>query len=168
MANIVRRREQNELIPGRFDPAQLVRNLLGLDPFQAMAQVAPQLGQQLARFIPDFEVRETPEAYVFKADLPGVNLDDLEITVTGNRLLVSGQREAEAREEKDTYYAYERAYGSFSRAFTLPDDADTDHVRAEMTNGVLTLTIPKRPERQPKKVEVKGGEQQAGQQSQQQ
>lgn len=131
---------------------------MGFDPFQGMTQVAPDLERQLGRFIPDFEVRETPEAYVFKADLPGVSLDDLEITVTANRLLVSGKREAEKHDERDTFYAYERAYGSFARAFTLPDDADTANVRAEMNNGVLSLTIPKKAEQQPKKVEVKAGQ----------
>jgi HSP20 family protein len=166
MANLIRRGAPSELMPGRFDPAQMVRDLMRFDPFQAMARMAPALEQQLARFVPDFEVKETPEGYVFKADLPGVSLDDLDITVSGNRLLVSGRREAEARDEKDTYYAYERAYGEFSRAFTLPDDADVDSVRAELTNGVLTLNIPKRPEQQPKKVNVSSSQQQAGAQQQ--
>jgi HSP20 family protein len=68
---------------------------------------------------------------------------------------VSGKREAEKEEKTDTYYACERSYGSFTRAFTLPDGIDGDHVRADMSNGVLTLTLPKKPELQPKRIEIK-------------
>ncbi len=78
------------------------------------------------------------------------------VTVTGNRLTVSGKREAEQREESDRYYAYERSYGSFTRAFTLSDSADCEHVDAGLNNGVLTVSIAKKPESQPKKVSLKG------------
>jgi len=86
---------------------------------------------------------------------PGVREEDLDISLTGNRLTVSGKREEEHREEDDRYYAYERSYGSFSRSFTLPEGGDVDHARADLSNGVLTVTLPKRPEVQPKKIEVK-------------
>ena len=69
-------------------------------------------------------MKETKDAYVFRADLPGVKDEDLEISLTGNRLTVSGHREQEKREQSETYYATERAYGSFSRTFTLPDGTD--------------------------------------------
>lgn len=167
MANIIRRRQEREMAPSLpQDPVQLIRNLLGFDPFQAMATVPAVLTRQERMFVPDFEVKETPEAYVFKADVPGVNESELDISMTGNRLVVSGKREAEAENEGDRFYAYERSYGTFTRAFTLPEGADADRVSAEINNGVLTLTIPKRPEQQPKKVEVKAGAQ--GQQQQQQ
>jgi HSP20 family protein len=107
-------------------------------------------------FSPRFEVKETKNAYVFKADLPGLEEKDLEITVTGSRVTVSGKREAENKNEGETYYAYERSYGSFSRSFTLPEGADADHAEADLRNGVLTLSIPKLPEHQPKKISVKG------------
>jgi HSP20 family protein len=140
---------------------ELIRDLFRFDPFQTMAFSPQALERQEALFVPEFEVRETPEAYIFKADLPGVGDDEVDITIDGNRLVVSGRREIEDRNESDRFFAYERAYGTFTRSFTLPDGVDTDNVRAGLDRGVLTLTIPKRPERHAKKVEVKaGGEQQ--------
>src|SRR5690348_1559997 len=108
MANLVRRNQ--EQLPGLWEPMRLMRDMLGWDPFTEML---PSVGQNEVVFAPRFEVKETKDAYVFKADLPGVKEDDLDVTVTGNRLTVSGKREAEQREESDRYYAYERSYGSF-------------------------------------------------------
>jgi len=115
--------------------------------------------EQAARFTPDFEVKETKEGFVFKADLPGVKEKDLEITMTGNRLTISGKREAEKGESTDTYYARECSYGGFRRAFTLPEGTDSDnHSRAELKEGVLTLLLPKKPDLQPRRIEVKASE----------
>jgi HSP20 family protein len=128
-----------------------MEEMLGLDPFRAMAPV-------LARehhFVPSFEVKETKDTYVFKADLPGVKEEDLDITLSRNTLTVSGKREAEERETGDTWYALERSYGSFSRTFTLPEGASSDDVKAELRDGVLTILIPKRVEVQPRKISVK-------------
>jgi HSP20 family protein len=112
--------------------------------------------EQPARFAPDFEVKETKEGFVFKADVPGVREKDLEITMTGNRLTITGKREAEMAERTDTYYACERSYGSFTRAFTLPEGTDAgDRIRAELNQGVLTLLLPKKPELQPRRIELK-------------
>ncbi|TAK32843.1 MAG: Hsp20 family protein, partial [Myxococcaceae bacterium] len=82
---------------------------------------------------------------------------DLEISMTGNRLTVSGHREAEKRDESDRYYLYERSYGSFMRSFTLPDGVDTNKITAELKNGVLQMLVPRRPEAQPQKIAVKAG-----------
>ena len=103
-------------------------------------------------FSPAFEVKETKESYIFKADLPGVNESDIDITRTGNRLTVGGKREAEKEEQTDTFYTYERTYGSLTRSFTLPDGIDSDHISADLKAGVLTLIVPKTPEAQPKKI----------------
>jgi HSP20 family protein len=105
-------------------------------------------------FVPMFDVKETRDAYVFKADLPGIREEDLDISLTGNRLSISGKREHEQRDEGEQYYAFERSYGTFTRAFTLPDGCDPDHVNAEMKDGVLTLVLPKKPEVQPKRITV--------------
>ncbi|TAK18088.1 MAG: Hsp20 family protein, partial [Myxococcaceae bacterium] len=80
---------------------------------------------------------------------------DLEISMTGNRLTVSGHREAEKRDESDRYYLYERSYGSFSRSFTLPDGVDNTKVAADLKDGVLTMLVPRRPETQPRKINVR-------------
>jgi HSP20 family protein len=158
MANIVRRRGEGEelatrpMTQGRRDPFQTLRDILRWDPFQELG-MAP-LFQERA-FIPMFEVKETPEAYMITADLAGVRDEDLDISVTGNRVTISGRREEEQRQDDETIYVYERSFGSFSRSFTLPEGADTDNIKAELTNGVLKLAIPKKPEVQPKKVQIK-------------
>jgi HSP20 family protein len=158
MANIVRKGESRELVPsgrGEWDPFRVMRDILRWDPFSEMV---PFVGHERGgTFAPHFEVKETGDSYLFKADLPGVKESDLEIQVTGSRLTVSGKREAEERHEGETYYAYERTYGSFTRAFTLPDGVDDEHVQAELRDGVLTLTVPKKPELQPKKISLKSG-----------
>jgi HSP20 family protein len=133
------------------EPIQWVR----WDPFREMTPFWPG-EDRVARFTPDFEVRETKEGFVFRADIPGVREQDLDITMTGNRLTISGNREAETPEQSDTYYARERAYGSFTRAFTLPDGTDGgDQIQAHLKEGVLTLLLPKKPELKPRRIEVK-------------
>jgi HSP20 family protein len=105
-------------------------------------------------FAPSFEVKETKDGYVFKADVPGVKESDLDVTVTGNRLAISGKREAEHKEQTDTFYTYERSYGAFTRSFTLPEGVQSESVVADLKDGVLTVSVKKRPELQPKKVPV--------------
>jgi HSP20 family protein len=154
MANIIRQRDNGGAVTqagGEWDPYRAVRDMLRWDPFREMLPFSPAAE---GGFIPHFDVRESKDAYTFKADMPGVKESDLEISFTGNRLTVSGKREAEHRDEQDTYYAYERSYGTFTRAFTLPDGADPEHARAELKEGVLTLVVPKRPELQPRKITV--------------
>jgi HSP20 family protein len=99
-------------------------------------------------------VKETKDAYVFKADVPGVKEADIDITVTGNRLTVSGKRDAEKQEQTDRYYSYERSYGDFTRAFTLPEGADMNAVHADLKEGVLTLSVAKSPTAQSKKIAI--------------
>jgi HSP20 family protein len=112
--------------------------------------------EQPARFVPDFEVKETKEGFLFKADVPGIKEKDLEITMTGDRLTITGKREAEMQETTDTYYACERSYGSFTRSFTLPEGTGSgDRIQAELYQGVLTLLLPKKPELQPRRIELK-------------
>ncbi|MBP6832273.1 MAG: Hsp20/alpha crystallin family protein, partial [Deltaproteobacteria bacterium] len=114
---------------GNFDPFRTMRELMRFDPFAEMGTIS---NWQSIQFNPDFEVKETREGYQFRADLPGIKEKDLEISMTGNRLTVSGHREAEKRDESDRYYLYERSYGSFSRSFTLPDGVDNTKVAADL------------------------------------
>jgi HSP20 family protein len=135
-----------------WDPFISLRDLLRWDPFREALPVLPAF--EGITFAPAFDVKETKEAFVFTADLPGIAEKDLQVQLSDNRLTVSGKRESEKTEQGDTYYATERSYGSFSRSFTLPDGLDSDKVRAELKNGVLSVTAPKRPEAQPKKISV--------------
>jgi len=154
MANLLRR-NQGEVAPPTgsvWDPFRVMRDVLRWDPFRELE--ATTGGGEYGFFAPSFDVKENKEGYVFRADLPGVKEEDLEIALTGNHLTISGKREQEKHEQGDTYYASERSYGSFSRAFTLPDGTDGDNVKAELKNGVLQVVVPKKPEVQPRKIAI--------------
>lgn len=140
--------------PAGWDPLRTMRALLSWDPFREISPLAP-LGQGAPTFAPAFDVKETKDAYLFHADVPGIQDKDLDVTLTGNRLTLSGRRVAEKEEQNDRYYTYERSHGSFTRSFTLPDGADLEHLRAGLDQGVLTVTVPKKPDVQSKKVAIK-------------
>jgi HSP20 family protein len=126
------------------DPFQVARDLLSWDPFFG--------GRQASAFVPAFEVKETTEAFLVKADVPGVADKDLDIAVHNNVLTISGTRHSEERKEGEAYALYERQYGSFSRSFQLPDTADGDRVEAKLEAGVLHLTVFKKAEAKPRKI----------------
>lgn len=158
MANIVTRRNQPAPMArrlGEWDPFERMRELMQWDPFQDPWRWLG--GERVAGYTPTFDVREEKDALVFKADLPGIKQEDIDISITGNRLTVSGKREEERVEEGEAFNCRERSYGSFSRTFTLPDSIDPDHVQAEMHDGVLTLRLAKSPEAQPKKIALMSG-----------
>lgn len=144
------------------DPFHRMHELMNLDPFEAMSQLLGGRESTEAPFVPAFDVKETKDAFIFKADVPGVEEKDLDITLTGDRLVVSGRRESETREGNERFYTYERSFGSFSRAFTLPEGVDGENVQADLKGGVLTLRLPKKPEVQPKRIQVGTGEKKEG------
>ena len=137
------------------DPFEVMRDLLQWDPFRELSRGVAGSGA-VTGFLPSFEVKETKDAYVFKADLPGVKQEDLNISLTGNRLTISGQRHEETKNEADTHFVYERGFGSFSRSFSLPEGIDAEHVQADLKDGVLNVVVPKKPEVQPKRILIKG------------
>jgi len=153
--SLIRRREAEPTVTRArdWDPFEVMQDMLRWDPFRDWFRA--WRGGEMT-FAPAFEVKETKNAFVFKSDLPGVKESELDISLSGNRLTVSGQRQEEQREEGERYYTYERSYGSFSRSFTLPDGVDPDKVEAELKDGVLTITVPKKPEMQPKRIEIRG------------
>lgn len=154
MADIVKK---NAGQVGEWDPMRAMRELLRWDPFREMAPFPGFTGLEAASFNPSFEVTENKDSYLFKADLPGVKQDDIEITMTGNRLQISGKRESEQETKNDTIYTYERQYGSFARSFTLPEGADVDHAKSDLKDGVLTLVIPKKPGATAKRIAISSG-----------
>ncbi|HET9620817.1 MAG TPA: Hsp20/alpha crystallin family protein [Kofleriaceae bacterium] len=148
--------KKNGNAPVEWNPLRAMRDLLRWDPFREMAPFAvPEL--EAATFAPSFEVVETKDAFLFKADVPGIKQEDIEITATGNRLRIAGKREQEHESKHDTIYTYERQYGSFSRSFTLPDGADFEHAKSELKDGVLTLAVPKTSGAQTKKIAISTG-----------
>jgi HSP20 family protein len=133
-----------------IEPFRLMRDFLRWDPYRdTQGELEPG-----AYFLPSFDVKETAEAYVFTADMPGIRDQDLDIDLTGNRLTVKGRREAQPRIEGETLHMVERAIGTFTRSFTLPEAVDPGEVKADLKQGVLTLTIPKRPETRPQKIHI--------------
>jgi HSP20 family protein len=135
-----------------YDPFRAMRELLRWDPFKEMT---PIWTAEPGEFAPAFEVKENKDSFLFKADVPGVKEGDLDITVTGNRLSISGSRTEEKEEKNETYYSSERKYGTFTRSYTLPEGADLEHIHADLKAGVLTVAVPKLAEIQPKKIAVK-------------
>ena len=149
MALVTRNNSNDSSSPARYarDPFQVARELLSWDPFSG--------GRQVSAYVPAFEVKETNEAFMLKADVPGVAEPDLDIAVHNSILTVSGTRHAEERKEGDSFALYERQYGSFSRSFSLPDTADGERIEAKLDSGVLTLMIWKKAEAKPRKIALK-------------
>ena len=133
--------------PSVRDPYSLARELLNWDPFFT--------ARPASAFAPSFEVKETNDSFVLRADVPGVEEKDLDVAVHNGVLTVSGSRQAEERKEGESFAIYERQYGSFSRSFALPDMADGERIDASLNNGVLSLTIAKKAQAKPRKIEIK-------------
>ncbi|KAK1426815.1 hypothetical protein QVD17_15495 [Tagetes erecta] len=103
--------------------------------------------------------KETPEAHVFKADLPGINKEEVKVEVEdGNVLQIRGERNVEKEDKNEKWHRVERSSGSFTRRFRLPENAKMDQVKAAMENGVLTITVPKVEVKKPdvKSIEISG------------
>ena len=129
----------------------------GADPFrtlEAMFQADRGPRRTETTFAPRFDVKESKEGFVFHADLPGIKDEDVQISVTGNQLTIAGKRDAEERKDAEDYHVLERSHGSFTRTFTLPETADLEKVKAELKDGVLTVSLPKRTESQPRRITI--------------
>lgn len=156
--SLIRRVTPEHPMPRAKQETDPFRWLLGWDPFREMAPSWFGQPPAEATFSPAFEVKENKDSFVFKADLPGLKQQDVEVKLAGDRLAISGKREAEREDRDDTYYTYERSFGSFLRTFTLPEGIDGDHVHAELKDGVLTIVVPKKAVAQARTISVKGGD----------
>ena len=106
---------------------------------------------------PAVDIFEKDGNIVLKAELPGVEVKDVDIRVENNTLSLRGERKLENEVTRENYHRVERAYGSFARSFTLPNVVDTEKIKAEFKDGVLQLTLPKRDEAKPKQIQVSIG-----------
>ncbi len=95
---------------------------------------------------------------MLEAELPGMTRDDFELSFENNTLTLKGERKFEKKDESDNYHRVERAYGSFTRSFTLPNTVTVDGVTAEFNNGILHVALPKREETKARKIEIVGGD----------
>jgi HSP20 family protein len=111
----------------------------------------------LTPWAPAVDIYETENELVVKADLPDVNPQDLDIRVEGNILTIRVDRKFDNKVNEDNYLRVERAYGSFSRSFSLANSVKSDAIKADYHDGVLTLSLPKREEAKPKQIKVNVG-----------
>ncbi|XP_052178108.1 17.3 kDa class I heat shock protein-like [Diospyros lotus] len=139
---------------GVFDPFSLDV----WDPFREFP--FPQLsGENSALVNTRVDWKETPEAHVFKADVPGLKKEEVKVEVEDDTVLqIRGERNVEKEEKNDAWHRVERSSGKFLRRFRLPGNAKMDEVKASMENGVLTVTIPKEEIKKPdtKAIEISG------------
>lgn len=103
---------------------------------------------------PSVDIYESENALVLTAELPGVDENDIEIKIEDNTLTLNGERKFEKETKQENYHRIERAYGTFSRSFTLPQSIDHDKIQAEHENGILKITMPKKAELKPRKVKI--------------
>jgi len=159
------RQDQPQVVRDPFqlmmrDPFQLMREMM-TDPFRAFQQLSPwgESGRERREGLwnPGFEVRETDDALIFKGDMPGVRPEDLDISLSGNNLQISGKREREEEKDEGTLHTYERSYGQFSRSFVLPETAELEQVRCDLKDGVLTLVVPKKAGSAPQRRKIQVG-----------
>jgi HSP20 family protein len=111
----------------------------------------------LTSWAPAVDIYETEHELVVKADLPDVDAKDLDIRVENNILTIRGERKFEKKVSEENYLRVERAYGAFSRSFSLANTVNSEAIKADYQNGVLTLTVPKREEAKPKQIKVNVG-----------
>lgn len=135
------------------------------DPFDglinsALANNVPSSPSETSAFAnARIDWKETPEAHVFKADLPGLKKEEVKVEVEEGRILqISGERSKEVEDKNDKWHRVERSSGKFLRRFRLPENAKMDRIKASMENGVLTVTVPKEEEKKPevKAIDISG------------
>lgn len=107
------------------------------------------------RWLPAVDVEETTDSLVFTCELPGMSKEDVNITLENNVLTVSGERKFEDEERQRNFHRLERAYGAFSRSFTLPSNVKSDQVNASFKDGVLTISVPKVEEAKPRQIQIR-------------
>jgi HSP20 family protein len=140
------------------------------DPFRDLVSIQDELNRLFGRtfagvepirptaagaWMPPMDVYETEDDIVATVELPGIDPKDVEVAVEDSTLTISGTRELSSEVAEENFYRIERRYGSFSRAITLPQTADTGKVEAAFDKGVLTVEVPKVEKAKPKRIEIK-------------
>ena len=115
-----------------------------------------EAGWGLRTWTPPVDMYETDDAFILKAELPGVSKDEVHVEIHQNTLILRGERKHEAEVKEDSYHRVERAYGRFERSFVLPTLVDQEHVQATYHDGVLELRLPKSEAAKPKRIAIQG------------
>jgi HSP20 family protein len=149
----------------------MIMNLVTYDPFREMRSLQDEVNRvfsssfnrggdnELMRgaWSPSVDIYENKDQIVLEAELPGMRPEDVNISIENNVLNIHGERKFEKKDEKDNFHRVERSYGSFTRSFTLPPTVSSDAADAVFENGVLRLTLAKREEAKPRRIEIKAG-----------
>jgi HSP20 family protein len=148
----------------------IMRTLTRFEPFSVAGNLQDQINRvfndvlgrsgeesNLTTWAPAVDIFETEHELVVKADLPDIDPKDLDIRVENNILTIRGERKFEKKVDQNNYLRVERAYGSFARSFSLANTVNSEAIKADYQNGVLTLSIPKREEAKPKQIKVNVG-----------
>ncbi|MBI3222397.1 MAG: Hsp20/alpha crystallin family protein [Nitrosomonadales bacterium] len=145
-------------------------NLVKWDPFRELEEVSNRLNRIFGRtpartesdngmlavadWMPSVDISETDAAYLIKGEIPGVNKEDVKVTIQDGMLTIQGERKQEKEEKGKKFHRVECSYGSFVRSFRVPDDADDSNVKAEFKDGMLNVTLPKSAKVKPKAINV--------------
>ena len=147
-------------------------NIIKYDPFREMRSLQDEVNRlftssfsrgggesDLMRgaWSPQVDIFENQNEIVLEAELPGMKPEDVDISIENNVLTIHGERKFEKKDENDNFHRVERSYGNFTRSFTLPPTVQSENANAEFENGVLRLTLAKREEAKPRRIEIKAG-----------
>jgi len=146
--NIVKRRRE------RGEPLARLHSQIN-DLFGRFFEDWPFMPTGSETWWPPMDLVDEEEKVIVKAELPGVDAKEIDISVVNNTLILSGEKKEEQERKGEHFWRVERAYGSFRREITLPAPVDADAVEAEFRDGVLTITLPKTEKAKPKRIEVK-------------
>jgi len=148
----------------------MARELVKWEPFREVSRLRREMDRLWEDFFgpgprglrpwteewtPALDVAETPEQVTVKAEVPGIDPKEIDISLVGDLLTIKGEKKSEREEKKENYHLVERSYGSFSRSLRLPTPVDADKIEAKYEKGVLTITCPKKEPVKPKAIEIK-------------
>ncbi len=146
-------------------------NIMRYDPFRDLRTLQDEMNRLFSstftrggsdeqmfggNWTPSVDIFENKDNIVLEAELPGLKPEDVNISIENNVLTISGERKFEKKDEGDNFHRVERGYGSFTRSFTLPPTVSAENATAEFENGILHLTLAKREEAKPRRIEIKG------------
>jgi HSP20 family protein len=131
----------------------------GVEPFPGLTAFQETMNRLFAEpngrpWVPPVDIVENENELVVKADVPDIKFEDIDVKIENGTLTLRGERTAEKISDKGGWHRMERSYGTFERAFTLPETVDPEHVKADYKNGTLTVTLPKKEIAKPRQVKV--------------
>ncbi len=150
---LVQREEMQPISP--FEEIERYFDRFFQNPFSLLARptFTPSFAR-LGEISPSVDIYEEDNEVIVKAEVPGINRDDIKVTVTENTLTIAGEKKQEEKVEKKDYHRIERSYGTFSRSFRLPENVDGDKAKAKFKDGVLEIRLPKVKESRERKIEI--------------